>query len=118
MTMKARAGYNSQFARRKYDIEVDEGDLDRIILESGLDPKLVRPSLTTVQAHALLRSEAEFLALNGALNIGVFDQGNELDGAKARYADLQRSRGALLEQFRNFYGPLTADQPSDTGGHD
>lgn len=116
--MITRAGYNSQFARRKYDVELDETDLDRIILEVGLDPVKVRPKLTTAGVHALLRSEAELLALNGALNTGVFDQGAEHNGAQERYQHLQRTRSALLEQFRGIYGPLTAEQPPDAGGHD
>lgn len=59
--MKVRSGWNSEYARKKYDVELDEADIIRILIQHGLDPAL-SPRLPVAAAHSLLRWEAEIFS--------------------------------------------------------
>jgi hypothetical protein len=59
--LKVRSGWNSEYARKKYDVEVDEADLARIITGAGMPLEAV--SIVTLgDAHNLLWYSAEILA--------------------------------------------------------
>lgn len=59
--MEVRSGWNSEFARKKYDVTLDEADLSRILDDAGI-PLEAQPKLSIAQAHALLYFSAEILA--------------------------------------------------------
>lgn len=59
--MEVRSGWNSEYARKKYDVSLDEGDLSRILDAAGI-PLEAQPKLTLAQAHALLYFSAEIIA--------------------------------------------------------
>lgn len=59
--MKVRSGWNSEYARKKYDVELEEADLARILMQNGLDPAFTT-RLSTGVAHCLLHWEAEILS--------------------------------------------------------
>jgi hypothetical protein len=59
--VKVRSGWNSEYARKKYDVEVDEADLARIITAAGM-PMEALSIVTLGDAHNLLWYSAETLA--------------------------------------------------------
>lgn len=59
--MEVRSGWNSEFARKKYDVTLDEADLARILLGAGI-PLAAQPGLSEDHAHMLLWTSAEILA--------------------------------------------------------
>jgi hypothetical protein len=59
--MKVRSGWNSEYARKKYDVEVDEADLARIITAAGM-PMEALSIVTLGDVHNLLWYSAEILA--------------------------------------------------------
>lgn len=59
--MKVRSGWNSEYARKKYDVEVDEADLARLLLAAGI-PLEAQPLVPAGEVHTVLYCTAEILA--------------------------------------------------------
>jgi hypothetical protein len=100
--MMVRFGWNSEYGRKKFDVELDEGDLLALMLEAGLSAECI-PKLTTSQKYLLLKNEAELLSLYGALNASVVPE-PEVPGAQQRVTWLQGNRLVIFNQVRVLFG--------------
>jgi len=110
--MIVRVGWNSQFARRKFDIELDETDLAALIREAGLPYDETLPLMTAPSKYAILKNEAELLSLDGAISAGVFAS-DEISGAQAKLNGLRATRQTYLDQMKAFYAPQLAGPQVD-----
>ena len=59
--MRERSGWSTEYAREKFDVEVDDNDLDRLLAEWQIDPAY-QAKVTTVMRHQALSSLANWLA--------------------------------------------------------
>lgn len=59
--MEVRSGWNSEFARKKYDVTLDEADLARILLGFGI-PAEAQATVSVDDAHTVLYTSAEIMA--------------------------------------------------------
>ena len=59
--MKVRSGWSSEYAKKKFDVELDETDLFRIITGAGL-PEHAVGEVTLREAFDILHTSAEIIA--------------------------------------------------------
>jgi hypothetical protein len=64
--MKVRKGFSTDYAKNKFDVEIDEADLARLLPEHGFPPET---KLTTLQAFRLADTLSEWLMLTEAAKI-------------------------------------------------
>jgi hypothetical protein len=60
--MKVRKGFSTKYAELKFDVEVDEDDLTRLLMEHQIPPDQA-PRLTTTMVFRLQVTLAEWLML-------------------------------------------------------
>lgn len=104
--MIVRMGWNSQYARRKFDIELDDADLNALMLEHRInvsDPASMAPSYK----HQALTVEAELLGLQGALRAGAIEQA-EVPAAHQRMDQLRAERASLWAGWQQAAGVSAA----------
>lgn len=94
--MKVRSGWNSEYARKKYDVEVDEADLARILTSSGI-PLEAMGSLTMAETHDILYYTAEGLA---RLALGRYDK-SMAESCAAEFKALQAKRAEVLARVKS-----------------
>lgn len=94
--MKVRSGWNSDYAHRKYDVELDEVDLARILLQLGLPVD----SPTEQEAFDILSSSAEIYARRKLI---VFDPSMKEDLEK-EIAALDQTRRAAMVAIKKRHG--------------
>lgn len=103
--MKVRSGWNSEYARKKYDVELDETDLARILQAADI-PLEVQPKLNAAQAHALLYLSAEIMARQTLVR---FDPSLKEDLQK-EIAQLAGEKNAALAVIRKKHGLSEEDR--------
>lgn len=59
--MEITSGWSSDYAKKKYAVTLDEGDLTRILLGEGI-PLEARATLTADEVHTILWASAEIMA--------------------------------------------------------
>jgi hypothetical protein len=93
--MMVRAGYNSEYGRKKFDVELDEADLHSLIFEAGATVEDASRRLTTNVKFRILRDEAQRLALQGAIDGGLVPP-SEVQSAQAQLAQMNELRAKNL----------------------
>jgi hypothetical protein len=94
--MMVRSGWNSEYARKKYDVELDEADLARILI-SGRVPLEAQSTLSLADAHNLLWFSAEIMARQ---SLASFDPTLK-DKLQEEARELNQKRAYLLGKIRN-----------------
>lgn len=94
--MKVRSGWNSEYARKKYDVELDEADLARILI-AGRVPLEAQATLALADAHNLLWYSAEIMARQ---SLASFDPSLKKKLVEEA-TELNRQRAHLLGKIRN-----------------
>jgi hypothetical protein len=89
--VKVRSGWNSDFGRVKFDVEVDEADLLRILLEIGLSVEAAA-SLTVKEAYKVAYCTAEILSRQA---LSRFD-GSKAEELTAEIKALAQERNEVL----------------------
>jgi len=99
--MMIRAGWTiPPYGRQKFDIEVDETDLARLVREAGApDAEAACQSLTTLQAFELLNREADYWAARTAADKGVLED----DEARAEVRRVTERRTTMMDWLRRRY---------------
>jgi hypothetical protein len=106
--MIVRSGWSSEYAKKKYDVELDEGDLLRILTEAGL-PGIARGTLTLGEVHAILWCTAEILARQTLVS---YDPSLKQQLTKEA-RDLRDKRTAVLEVVKARWNvPADAEEES------
>jgi hypothetical protein len=95
--MEVRSGWNSEYARKKYDVTLDEGDLARILQEAGI-PLEAQPALKLSQAHALLYFSAEIIARQTLLRYAKTASGKADSEVRGVVSDLETEIEQLMRQ--------------------
>jgi hypothetical protein len=114
--MKIRAGWSSEYAREKFDVEMDEdSDLPSIVSAAGLEPAMMggddwRTRIPNFLKCELLKVEAEVFALCAAVEHGVVKP----EQGAARQAAYAARRAALLTQLRSHFGFPLAESPAES----
>lgn len=103
--MMVRSGWNSEYARQKYDVEVGEADLARILTSQGI-PLEAMGSLTMGEAHDILYFTAEGLA---RLALGRYDKGMAKQCAED-FRKLQAQRDEVLARVKARCTPLSDEE--------
>lgn len=93
--MMVRSGWNSEYARQKYDVEVGEPDLARILTSQGI-PLEALATLSMGEAHDILYFTAEGLA---RLALGRYDK-NMAKQCAADFRKLQEQRDQVLAKVK------------------
>lgn len=91
--MLVRTGINSDYARKKFDVEVDDvHDLPAMLAEVGLPPDY---QMTNWYKFQLLTTEAQLLCWSGAVSSGIVppEEGN------SQVQTLASARKMLLDQL-------------------
>jgi hypothetical protein len=104
--MKVRSGWNSEYARKKYDVEVDEADLARILTARGI-PLAALGTLTMGEVHDILYYTAEGLA---RLALGRYDK-NMAGQCAEDFRKLQASRDEVLARVAARWAPSEPGEP-------
>ncbi len=95
--MKVRKGFSTDYARSKFDVEVDEADLARLIMEHKFPPEA---QLSTLQAFRLADTLAEWLMLTEAGKISQEMAARTEPARRAFYATVDAVRQEMgLEPF-------------------
>jgi hypothetical protein len=108
--MRISAGWAGEYARKKFGIELDDQtDLPLFLVEAGLDPDEVMPQLQLFAKYQILKTEAERLALQAAVEAGIAE-GNpaEQQRMSAQLQGFGSKRAGYIEYLREKYG--TAEQ--------
>lgn len=98
--MRVRSGWNSEpYGRRKFDIELGEEDLVRILTSRGIDPATVLPLR---EAFSILYCEAEALARAALVRHLEHEEAPQeaVDTVKAEIEALHKERNAVLAPHR------------------
>lgn len=66
--MEIREGVNTDYAKQKFDICLDDGDLAILLAEHHVPPDI---KLTVMQKYLLLRNEARIIILDVVVELGV-----------------------------------------------
>lgn len=96
--MHVRQGWSGEVKPNqwaKFDVELDEGDLQRLLLMAGIDT-LSPAALPVSLAFQLLEVEAEFLVI--AKLVARYEYPAEQAGPQFKALDKQK--GALLDRIR------------------
>jgi hypothetical protein len=80
--MKARAGWNTKWGERKFDVEADEDDIKRILQENGIPPS-ESGELTFAEAFGLLHHETEAYSRLTLLKVQPFLSEGKLTDVQA-----------------------------------
>jgi hypothetical protein len=95
--VKVRSGWSTDYGHEKYDVELDETDLSRILITGGI-PLEAQARLSPTEAHTLLYCSAEIIA---RMALARFDP-KQRDKLKAEVAalreELQRTLGTVREK--------------------
>lgn len=78
--MEIREGVNTEYAARKFDVCLDDGDLAILLTEHGLSPETTFLNLS--QKYMLLKNEARIIVLYELVGLGLMSpeqQTAELD---------------------------------------
>lgn len=94
--MMVRAGWSTEYARDKYDVELDETDLARILGDAGI-PAEAQSSLKLREAHTLLYCSAEIIAREALVRC----EPKLKERLLAEAAKLAAERNALLTSLRD-----------------
>jgi hypothetical protein len=76
--MRARAGWNTKWGERKFDVEADEDDIKRILQENGIPPSEAS-ELRFAEAFGLVHHETEAYARLTLLQVQPFLVDGRLD---------------------------------------
>lgn len=97
--MEVRAGWNSEYARKKYDVTLDEADLGRILLGEGI-PLEAQASVSLDDVHTVLYCSAEILSRRTLVEFILDGQKTEdLEEETARHVrKLAREARALKDR--------------------
>lgn len=100
--MRIKLGWTGEFSGQwfKADVEVDEGDLTRLLIEGGV-PSEVTDRLSTKIAFRLLKNEAELLLLTK-----LQEHGYPEDKASARSSQLAGQNEAVLAVLSQKYAAV------------
>jgi hypothetical protein len=93
--MEVRSGWNSEYARKKYDVTVDEGDLARILIAAGI-PVAAQPGMTADDAHMILYTTAEIMARRTLVQFDPSQKEKLVAEARA----LNAQRAAVLDRVK------------------
>lgn len=98
--MEVRSGWNSEYARKKYDVILDEADLARILHKAGLPVDMM---LSVDDAHTLLYATAEIKA---RATLSRFDP-SLTDELKAEARGFAYERDAVLRRLKGEEKPAS-----------
>jgi hypothetical protein len=102
--MEVRSGWNSEFARKKYDVTLDEADLARLLLGAGI-PLEAQPLLPAGDVHTILYCTAEILARTTLAAYAKAEPGGFPPDFRQRLADearvLRDQRTAALTKVKS-----------------
>jgi hypothetical protein len=92
--MKVRKGFSTKYAELKFDVEVDEDDLTRLLMEHQI-PQELASRITTTMAFRLQVTLAEWLMLVEAAKLPDQLPGKAATARAAYYATVDAVRGEL-----------------------
>lgn len=98
--MKVRVGFNSPFGREKYDVEVSEEDLLRILADPRSGLLNFRDKLTAEEAWGLLDAEARWLAEHALARLLASQDANAALAAKDRAKSAAGERASIIKGLR------------------
>ncbi len=107
--MKVRKGFSTEYAKNKFDVEVDEADLTRMLAEHQIPPELA-PRVTVLMAFRL-----QWLMLTEAVKVSQ-EYASRLGPARTAYyatADAVRKELGLEPAYAAFLAP---QQPAEVPG--
>lgn len=98
--MRVSAGWNTDFGKVKFSVDVGEDDLGRLLMQGGL-PIEARESLTMGEAYRICYCSAEMLARDALIR---FDPGQE-DRLREEMSTLSAERREVLEGVKARWQP-------------
>jgi hypothetical protein len=115
--MQVRSGWNSEpYGRRKFDVELGEPDLRRILISHDVDPGTA-DTMSGRTAFRILYCEAEILARYALLrHLESDDAATDAaaDAVKGEIRELQKERDGYLAPLKAKAGKARAREPAAT----
>lgn len=87
--MKVRSGWNSEYARKKFDVELDEADLIRILIDNDIAPAEaaalpVNDAFVVLYTSAEITAKAALVEFDPSMKQQLSEEIAELRGKRAR----------------------------------
>jgi hypothetical protein len=101
--MRERAGWSTEYAREKFDVEVDDNDLGRLFGEWQIDPAY-QSKVTILMRHQALSSLANWLAATELARFLESRKAAERDAAAAEAETAQQTHYEVMWGIRTGIG--------------
>ena len=106
--MLIRKGWSTEYARARFDVSVDEADLESLCIEHGIDPAY-RARMTPVMKYLLLNELCEWLSVSESIRVL---EGAEQQSAQQRAGEAQQRLVQYVTSIKAALGIAAPQQPA------
>jgi hypothetical protein len=111
--MEIRHGWATEYGKDKFDVSVDETDLERLCNEYGIAPAF-QSQLTSEMVFTLLDTLARYLSLREAVRM----TGDDAGAKHAAVTRAQQGKNVHLEVVRRVKAALGIEEPAGEPARD